>query len=541
MKTIKKLVSLFLPVVMVLQIVAVTPVVSSASGIDPSAMSFEEYLVAQFENYATQIELEYYVRNNPQWLREATSNVNAFSRKLSQEVLKVIDENPQLIHIKAPARCSVRISYSLHPNGTVSNLTVIASGFEYSMTKAEYNRNKQRFDQEVQRALNYAASAQTDFEKALAIHDYIVLNTSYDKENLDYAIRNNNVPLRSDSHTAFGPLVNNLSVCDGYARAYMYLMKELGMECNIVEGKLGEINHVWNVVKIDGRWFNVDTTANDPLFDNIQDLHGLVSHRYFLLSDAALRREGTHSGWNTSLTKANSTMYDKAFFRSANSAVIKLGDAFYWLASDVVTGIGVNNNHIRKFDMNTRKTSTVHSFESVWFRDGTENSNEFRFSNASFSRLAAYNGRLYFNTAKEIRSFDPATSKSSVIARPEGLGGTGNRFIFGITMRGNALTYTVKTTAARPDNFVRIAVPAATSTAIEMSRNSATLAAGETLEIRSRLTPSNSTDFIFWVSSDLSVATVNASGVVTAVKSGTATITAFTETGKRAVCRVTVS
>ena len=77
-------------------------------------------------------------------------------------------------------------------------------------------------------------------------------------------------------------------------------------------------------------------------------------------------------------------------------------------------------------------------------------------------------------------------------------------------------------------------------TRVRLSRSKATLGVGETLSLTATLLPEESASAVKFTSSKKSVAQVDANGVVTALKKGTATITAKTYNGKKATCRVTV-
>lgn len=64
------------------------------------------------------------------------------------------------------------------------------------------------------------------------------------------------------NQSAYSALVGGRSVCAGYARAFQYIMQELGVPCYYCTGYAGE-NHAWNIVKIDGVYQNVDVTWDD--------------------------------------------------------------------------------------------------------------------------------------------------------------------------------------------------------------------------------------------------------------------------------------
>lgn len=113
----------------------------------------------------------------------------------------------------------------------------------------------------------------TELEKELAIHDYLVLNTKYDVVNY----KSNMIPMNSYNIT--GVLLDGVAVCEGYAKTFKLMLERVGIESILVEGP--EINHAWNIVKIDGNHYHVDVTWDDP----VPDRRGQVSHRYFNLSD----------------------------------------------------------------------------------------------------------------------------------------------------------------------------------------------------------------------------------------------------------------
>lgn len=121
----------------------------------------------------------------------------------------------------------------------------------------------------------------TDLEKEKALHDYLVLNTKYDEINFI----NNTVP--KESYTAYGALINGVAVCEGYATALDKLLKLVGIESKVITGTAGGGAHAWNMAKIDGNWYYVDATWDDP----VPDRSGEVSHAYFNLSEQEIRKD----------------------------------------------------------------------------------------------------------------------------------------------------------------------------------------------------------------------------------------------------------
>lgn len=144
--------------------------------------------------------------------------------------------------------------------------------------------------QQMQKENNAAADAiiqkiikpgQTDYEKVKAIHDYIVLNTAYNIEGYN----NNNID--DLSYLSYGVLNRGVAVCDGYTRAFNQLMESVGIESHYVFGYVnGNGRHSWNLVKLDGKYYHVDATWDDPT----PNREGFVRHNYFLITDDEIKK-----------------------------------------------------------------------------------------------------------------------------------------------------------------------------------------------------------------------------------------------------------
>jgi len=146
---------------------------------------------------------------------------------------------------------------------------------------------------------------------ALSVHDYLVANCAYD-ESLSL-------------HTGYDLLLGGSAVCTGYAQAYQALLLRAGVPCVTVRSEAME--HQWNLVQIDGEWYHVDVTWDDPM-PNIQ---GYVSHEYFLLTDGEISSgEKPHYGW-TGEWECSNSLFSNGFWRGVKSAVIYTGAEACWL------------------------------------------------------------------------------------------------------------------------------------------------------------------------------------------------------------------
>lgn len=136
----------------------------------------------------------------------------------------------------------------------------------------------------------YSLSAQlmpegmSDMEKVQAVHDWLCLNVAYDYDNY----LKGTVP--SDSRLLAGPMNYGTAVCQGYVSTFQEFMNMAGIECTEIVGSThgGDGDHAWNRVKVDGVYYYVDVTWDDP----VPDRAGYVGRQYFMTQDITFG--GTH-------------------------------------------------------------------------------------------------------------------------------------------------------------------------------------------------------------------------------------------------------
>ena len=122
----------------------------------------------------------------------------------------------------------------------------------------------------------------TDAQKVLMVHDMLLNNAVYDS-------RGDAIPY--ESHTAYGVLQNGVGVCDGYAEAFQLMLQQLDVPCLLVTGTACSdtddtwVAHAWNLVQLDGAWYHIDCTWDDPVTSTGETM---VTHSYFLLDDTAM-------------------------------------------------------------------------------------------------------------------------------------------------------------------------------------------------------------------------------------------------------------
>lgn len=115
------------------------------------------------------------------------------------------------------------------------------------------------------------------FDKELAVHDRLGKMTVYYNYTSD-----DNIP--QACHTAYGALIENKAVCDGFTKALQLLLDRESIESIFVSGKTDNKAHAWNLVKIDDNWYHLDLTS-DKLVKQTDGTTPDVIHSYFNIPD----------------------------------------------------------------------------------------------------------------------------------------------------------------------------------------------------------------------------------------------------------------
>ena len=123
----------------------------------------------------------------------------------------------------------------------------------------------------------------TNQEKVKAIHDYIINNTIYDTISSENIKLNIETSETITSHKAIGPLIYGLGICGGYSDAMSIFLTKLGIQ----NYKIANENHVWNLVNIDGTWYHLDLTWDDPVLNTHENIS---IDDFFLISTDTLHQ-----------------------------------------------------------------------------------------------------------------------------------------------------------------------------------------------------------------------------------------------------------
>ncbi len=197
----------------------------------------------------------------------------------------------------------------------------------------------------------------SDEIKCRYIHDMINQYVHYDMD-----IYNTDPNLR----TAYGALIDNNAVCDGYTLAYNYLLKKLGIEAHYVQSL--QMTHAWSMVKLGGKYYHVDTTYDDPSYDNL----GKSLHTYCLVSDNKLKSDRVHYDWICGM-KAGDTSFDNAWWRDICTFIYPVSGYEYYMNQSYGSSIygafmqrNMNNGSVRAVEKISTRWTLENNPDAFW-------------------------------------------------------------------------------------------------------------------------------------------------------------------------------
>ena len=183
----------------------------------------------------------------------------------------------------------------------------------YDCTPEERVRRQNTIDSRIQGLLN-TLYGESEYEKVKGVYEFLIDNTAY-----DYAYSDQSV---------YQILAEGRAVCAGYARAMQYILGKLDVEAIYISGEAGSPgdteSHAWNIVKIDGDYYQIDATWGDPYYE---DGTQTKNFNYFCLTDdeMGLDHWADRQGYPPcTSTKHNYYRYEGRFLESYDTELIKV-------------------------------------------------------------------------------------------------------------------------------------------------------------------------------------------------------------------------
>ena len=247
---------------------------------------------------------------NPE-IKLSISATAASLEAVKGDVMKAI----QMVYKDSPELFWFHMDSDISITGTDDNMQIsiipsyVLDGQAVSAESDQLTTANNLLQQAVAAALATVPAEASDYEVALALHDYIVNHVEYVHE--------------GDHQTAYGALVGGKAVCAGYARAYQLLLTQAGIPCSYIQGESYDssgslVNHAWNLVWLDGNCCYTDVTWDDQG-------DSYVFHEYFNLSKEEISK--THILDSNEVLPESCGHEDYRFFiNNADNAICDIRD-----------------------------------------------------------------------------------------------------------------------------------------------------------------------------------------------------------------------
>ena len=164
----------------------------------------------------------------------------------------------------------------------------------YSMSKEESDEMQARMEPVIAEYLEGITEDMSAYDVALKLYIKLINRVDYDTIALN--IQNAEGLERTELdelRTICGVFLNEKTVCEGYARAYAYLLQKCGVECAECAGMLtreGGGGHAWNIMKLDGDYYHMDVTWGDSSNTNQDVKNEHIGFNYFCVTTEEILR-----------------------------------------------------------------------------------------------------------------------------------------------------------------------------------------------------------------------------------------------------------
>ena len=167
----------------------------------------------------------------------------------------------------------------VHPYNSFESITfnfdnnVIEITIEHSYSEEQKKAINEQVDKIINENIKDNMSTK---QKIKTIHDYIINETNYD------TLKTKNIKDTTyKSNTAYGVLIEHYGICSGYSDTMAIFLDKL----NIINYKISNDQHIWNLVYLNGDWLHLDLTWDDPVSDK-----NITRDNYFLITTNTLKK-----------------------------------------------------------------------------------------------------------------------------------------------------------------------------------------------------------------------------------------------------------
>lgn len=159
-------------------------------------------------------------------------------KELKNTFAAVYNDHPELFWMDTAYSCKYK------KDGKCAEIEL-----QFNYTSDNLEKEKAAFTEKVNAIVDKALELDSDYDREKYVHDALISQAEYSAS-------------AKINQSAYSALVNGSTVCAGYARAFQYMLQQMGIPCYYCTGYAGE-SHAWDIVALDDGYYNVDVTWDD--------------------------------------------------------------------------------------------------------------------------------------------------------------------------------------------------------------------------------------------------------------------------------------
>lgn len=263
-------------------------------------------------------------------------------------------------------------TYYINSAGYITKIDIA-----YLYSPVTCNKQRAQLETAVSNVLSKMRGIKGEEDKIVFLHDYITAHNAYDFN----GVLGDANAVDDYSFTAYGCLVNNISVCQGMSDAFLLLCKRLGISAAMATSD--DMVHAWNFVKTGDSFYHLDITWDDDCSDSglsfdgysFLDLKGFAAHNYFMKSDLQMLSL-EHYSWEQTHYAKDELTYRDYYWNDVYSQIFFIKGYQYY----------IKDSKLIKRNPTTKEEKVLYTIDNSTFSVG-----ENQYAWYSRSSVLAYN------------------------------------------------------------------------------------------------------------------------------------------------------